>query len=109
MCYQTLTKYIQLTSGKHGPANLVCSYQKPFKPVSTDTLRRWIRQIMKKSGVSPAFGVHSVRGASASAAISKGASIDEVMNSVGWKNEKTVARHYNKTVERFNYQLKILS
>ena len=43
------------------------------------------------------YGAHSVRRAATSAIRVGGAPSDDVMNSVSWRSEKPVARHYDKS------------
>ncbi|CAH3113986.1 unnamed protein product, partial [Pocillopora meandrina] len=48
---------------------LLVSFQKPHKPVSTDTISRWLKTVLEKSGIDTSvFKGHSTRAASASAA-----------------------------------------
>ena len=48
---------------------LLLSYQKPHRPVSTDTIPRWIKVVLTEAGINTAiFSAHSTRAASTSAA-----------------------------------------
>ena len=72
---------------------------KPFRPVGSQTLSRWIKTILRMSGVrTDIFGAHSTRSASSSKAKLAGLSVDSVLESVGWSNEQTFARYYNKNI-----------
>ena len=76
---------------------LFLSWRHPHKPVTTDTLARWIREVMQAAGINiKAFGAHSVRGASASFALDQHASIDSVLQAGDWSCLQTFNKHYNR-------------
>ena len=63
-----LAEYVKRTSQlRKGSDQLLLSFQKPHKPVSTDTISRRLRTVLKKSGKDvSAFKGHSIRPASTS-------------------------------------------
>lgn len=74
------------------------SYQKPYGPVTTDTIARWLKTVLRNSGVNTdVYSAHSTRAASTSAAAASGCTIDEIMTHVGLANAQTFATFYNKT------------
>ena len=76
---------------------LFLSRRPPQKPVTTDTLARWIRSIMQKAGLNTdIFSGHSVSGASASYALSKNDSIDTILQAEDWLWLHTFNKHYNR-------------
>ena len=55
---------------------LLLSYIHPHKPISGASLSRWLKDIISRAGIDTSiFKAHSVRGASASAAYERGASL----------------------------------
>ena len=63
----------------------------------TDTLARWIREVMQAAGINiKAFGAHSVRAASASFALEQNAPLDCVLQAGDWSCLKTFDKHYNR-------------
>ena len=54
-----------------------CSY---FKPVTSATLSRWLKELIRQSGIKDIFGSHSVRSASTSAAKNGGLSIEMILD-----------------------------
>lgn len=75
------------------------SCTKPFKPVSKDTVSRWIKSTLEASGVdTDIFRPYGVRAASTSAAMKSGLSLAEVMKAAGWLSATTFATYYHKTV-----------
>ena len=95
-----LKKYLDKTSTIRGlHTQLLLSYQKPHRPVSTDTIARWIKVLLTEAGINiTVFSAHSTRAASASAAHSKGISIDKILATAGWSTESTFCRFYRKPI-----------
>ena len=68
MCIVRLFKeYLLRTSTlREGHTQLLISFQKPYKPVSKDTISRWVKATPKASGIgTEKFTAHSCRSASA--------------------------------------------
>ncbi len=96
-----LQEYLQRTNSYRGEhTQLLLSYVKPFKPVSKATLSRWIKEVLKSTGIdTEKYAPHSTRAASTSKCRSKGLQMDEIMKTAGWTNAETFARFYSKPVE----------
>ena len=94
-----LTEYIKRTKSLRGDEEkLLISFQRPYKRNSKDTLARWLRAVLHRSGVDTAqYGAHSTRMASTSAAAAKGVPTAVLMRAAGWSSESTFARFYKKT------------
>lgn len=101
---QLLERYLEVTAPLRGTSTrLFISYQPPYKPVSRQTLARWIREVMSNSGLNiKEYTAHSVRAAASSAACSKNLPIEEILKTVGWKSERTFANFYKKPIEQSN-------
>ena len=98
-----LYQYLKRTEQKRSSSQLFVSLQKPHDKVTTDTISRWIKYTLSKSGVDTnVYHAHSVRSASSSAAVRSGVSLDEIMNKCGWSNSQTFARWYNKPIINVN-------
>ena len=74
----TLAAYISRTKALRGNGpndfvfKLFISYIKAHKPISTDTLSRWIKLVLASAGIDTSvFKAHSVRGAATSHAYAK--------------------------------------
>ena len=66
---------------------LLLSFQKPCKPVSKDTIARWIKNVLKDAGIDiTKFGAHSTRAASPSAAAKVATPLEVFLESAGWSN-----------------------
>ena len=59
---------------------LFLSFKKPHKPVTSTTLSRWLKEVIRQSGIKDIFGGHSVRSASTSTAKKAGLSIDIILD-----------------------------
>ena len=82
-------------------SQLLLSYQKPHKPVSSETIGKWIKKILTRAGIdNTVFGAHSTRSASTSAAKVGNIAISTIMNAAGWSNTKTFSKFYDKPIER---------
>ena len=102
-----LAEYILRTEALRGSnsdervSKLFISYVKPHKHVSTDTLARWIKSILKVSGIDTSvFKAHSVRSASTSHAYARGIPIAEILRTADWSNEKTFRKYYLGTGQK---------
>ena len=58
---------------------LLITYNKPHRAASSDTIGRWLKTVMTKSGIdTQQFGAHSTRAAVASPPFSKKVSVDHL-------------------------------
>ncbi|KZR98976.1 Uncharacterized protein APZ42_005360, partial [Daphnia magna] len=70
---------------------------KPFKPVTGNTIGRWIKSYLKEAGIdTKIFSAHSARGASASKAVANKMSVDSIIRIGRWSNHSTFQRFYNR-------------
>ena len=88
---------ISVIRGLH--TQLLLSYQKPHRPVSTDTIARCIKVVLTEAGINTSvFSAHSTRAASTSAAYNKGIRIDKILAAADWSTESTFSRFYRKPI-----------
>lgn len=98
---KALREYLNKTSSlRHpNPQRLLISWRKPYKPVSSSTVARWIKSVLKESGIDVGvFKAHSTRAAATSAARARGASVADVMKMAGWSRASTFETYYHKQV-----------
>lgn len=100
--YEALRSYIAKSSQvRNGNDNLFLSYVAPFKAVTSQTISRWLCDILKLSNVQENFKAHSFRHASTSKALNNGINVDTILKHVGWSSSSNVfARHYNRPIEK---------
>ena len=96
----TMLTYIEKTASVR-PADeefLFLSCTKPYKRASTNTIGRWLMDVMNKSGINTnLFSAYSTRHASTSAASRAGVSWDVIRKNAGWTEKSQMfARFYNR-------------
>ena len=103
LCVVTcLRQYLLQTSRvRNGSNKLWLSFNRPHKPVSKDTIARWVKTVMGQAGIDTScYGAHSTRSATTSAASTTNLPIDIIMKAAGWTNATTFQRFYNKPIEQ---------
>ena len=98
--YLCLSKYLDETKELRDSNYLFVSFVKPHKRVSTQSISRWLTEILENSGVETKFGSHSTRHASTSKAASLNIPVDRIMATVGWESESTFANFYRREITK---------
>ena len=97
---ETLRSYIDRTSANRPPgpdSMLFISLVAPFRAVTGNSIGRWIKTFLKSAGVdTEIFSAHSTRSAASSLAVSKGISIDKILQAGNWATQTTFSRFYNR-------------
>ena len=96
----TLRVYLNKTSEIRGSyKQLFVSFLKPFKPVSKDTISRWIKLVLFEAGIDTTiFKAHSTRSASCSAAKRDNVPLDLILQSAGWSSCQTFRKYYDRVI-----------
>ena len=96
--FTTLKAYLDRTSALRGGAQqLFVSYSKPFKPVSRDTISRWIKTVMQKSGIDDnLFKSHRTGAVATSKAFLKSVPFEHILSVAGWSSSDTFAKFCKK-------------
>ena len=98
---KTLEEYLKRTlkhRDKH--SQLLLSYIQPFKPVSKDTIARWVKVILKSAGIDvKKYSAHSSHAVSTLSCKAKGLGMQKIMAAAGWSNTGTFATYYEKPVD----------
>ena len=79
---------------------LIITTRKPFHGASTDTMRRWMKEVFHKNNIIN-FSPHSCQAASTSKAKSLDVDIDEIIKKGCWKNRKNFFKFYDKNIIEF--------
>lgn len=98
---KTLLAYLEKTKLLRGNVDfLFISHKKPYGKVTSQTLSRWIKDMLFESGIDTSvFSAHSTRHASTSHASRVGVSIDLIKNTAGWSGTSRVfAQFYNRDI-----------
>lgn len=99
---RTLQEYIKRTSKNRKCDQLLVSF-KTFNKISTSTVARWIKCVMESAGIDiSTFKAHSIRGASASAALKSGVSLSNILSTGDWSSSMNFRRFYFRDVDNNN-------
>ncbi|XP_031568824.1 uncharacterized protein LOC116303435 [Actinia tenebrosa] len=97
-----ITQYLELTTSlrTHGPHDqLLISFAKPHNPVSSSTIGRWVKSVLKDAGIDTSeFSGNSGRSASTSYYKASGLPLADILKAGGWTNSLTFAKYYNKLI-----------
>lgn len=97
-----LTDYISMTRNirPNSSGKLLLTHKKPHKAATTQSISRWVKQVLSESGIDvSAFSAHSTRHAATSAASLAGVSIDTIRKTAGWSSSSnSFARFYNRPI-----------
>lgn len=102
-----LITYVERTKNiRADTENLFISNNKPIKAVSSQTLGRWVEEVLCNSGIDTTFfTAHSTRHAATSAANRLGVELSLIRKTAGWtENSGTFARFYNRDLITDNRQ-----
>ena len=103
-----LKVYIQKTAQLRSSTQLLISYVKPHKAVSTSTIGKWCTNVLHLAGIDlSVFSSHSTRSASTSHASKMGVSFREIGKAAGWSKSETFCKYYNKPLVDENYSMAI--
>lgn len=97
-----ISLYLKATAALRKPDSdlLFLAIKKPHYPVGTSTIARWIKKILRLSGIDiRTYSAHSTRGASVSRVFAKGTSCDQILAKAGWKRKTTFQRFYNRSLD----------
>ena len=104
-----LEHYTLRTASHRQYQQLFLSYIRPFKPVGSQTIARWICSVLGLAGVDSAYTAHSTRSSSTSAAVEHGLPIEEVLKAADWASARTFEKHYHKQIGKNNFASTVLT
>ena len=101
---KTLMEYLKRTYTIQGDEQqLFTSFVKPHKSVSRDTISRWAKVVLQRSGINTElFTSHSTRAASVSKAKQKDVPLNEILSQAGWSMADTFRKFYDKPIVSSN-------
>ena len=108
MYYLRATEKLRVSS--KDPRALLRGMAKPYNPVSSQTISKWISsairlcyEVSAHSDI-PSARAHSVRAIAPNWALYKGASKEAIMEAADWRNEITFIRHYLRHLDQYRSQ-----
>jgi hypothetical protein len=101
--YLKITEQFRHTETGEDIVKLFLARRKPHKPVSTQTISRWLVEVIKYCYHAEGKDVkkvkgHSTRSVGPSWALFKGVSLQQIMEAADWSRETTFTRYYLKSV-----------
>ena len=97
--FTTLSEYITRTENLRQSSELWVSFQKPFKPITKQTISRWLKTTLGNAGIDTnVFSGHSTRMASTSKAAQQGLDIQSILKTADWSSAKNFATFYKRDV-----------
>ena len=98
-----LKRYIDVTSSKRNNSSsrnfLFISYVKPHKAVKTSSISRWLKNVLRLSGIDTSqFSAHSTRSASSTLAANCGVSISDIMKVADRSRAGTLKKFYQRPI-----------
>jgi integrase len=98
--FQYLSYYLQRTALlRKDYTALFLTYKKPHRPVSQNSVSRWIKNVLQLAGIDiSTFSAGSTRSAAASKVRDQGAPIHQIMEMGGWSRASTFTRFYDRPI-----------
>jgi len=95
---RSLRAYEERTRERRGDSNgsqLFIATIRPYLPVVSSTIARWVKSTLTKSGIDTnIFKAHSVRGAAVSAAANEGVTTNDILKAADWSSETVFQKFY---------------
>lgn len=96
-CMHTILFYLKITKRLRKSRNLLISF-KTYDSVSTSTIARWLKTVLQMSGIdTELFKAHSIRSAVTSAAYDGGCSLEKILKTADWSNDKIFYKFYYRS------------
>lgn len=109
----TLRVYEERTRERQNDNNrsqLFIAIIRPYNPVVSSTIARWIKSVLTKSGINTdIFKAHSVRGAAVSTAAKEGVTINDILKAADWSGEAVFQKFYYKPENKDTFGAAVLS
>ena len=93
---RSLTAYVERTKGLGKSTQLLVSFISPHKPISSQSVSRWLSIALRMAGIELNYTGHSTRGASTSTAAAAGLSADLILEAADWASVQTFERFYHR-------------
>ena len=106
---KTLQEYRSRTETRRQSSRLLISFVRPFKPISSQTMSRWLRKTMQLAGFACHFTGNSTRSASTSAAARAGVPLDTIQVAADWSSSETFKRFYLRSPDKGEFARAVLN
>ena len=106
---RALQEYRSRTEKRRQSSRLLISFVRPFKPISSQTMSRWLRKAMQLAGIACHFTGHSTRSASTSAAAQAGVPLESILIAADWSSSKTFKQFFLRSPDRGEFARAVLA
>ena len=106
---RTLQEYRSRTETRQQSSRLLISFDRLFKPISSQTLSRWLRKTKQLARIDCHFTGHSTRRASTSAAARAGIPMDTILVAADWSSSETFKRFYPRSPDKGDFARAVLT
>ena len=106
---RALQEYRSSTEKRRQFSHLLISFVRPFKPISSQTMSRWLRKAMQLAGIAYHFTGHSTRSASTSAAAQVGVPLESILIAADWSSSKTFKQFFLRSPDRGEFARAVLA
>ena len=106
---KTLQEYRSRTENRRQSSRLLISFVRPFKPISSQTMSRWLRKTMQLAGIACHFTGHSTRSASTSAAARAGVPLDTILVAADWSSSESFKRFFLRSPDKGEFARAVLT
>ena len=106
---RALQKYRSRTEKRRQSSRLLISFVSPYKPISSQTMSRWLRKVMQLAGIACHFTGHSIKSASTSAAAQAGVPLESILIAADWSLFETFKRFYLRSSDRGEFARAVLA
>ena len=108
---ETLRQYQRVTTPlRKESAQMFIPMVKPHKPFVPCTIARWLKEVLKLSGINvDIFTAHSTRSASVSAAADSGVTVNDILKAADWSSESIFQQFYYRPTHDPSYSRTVLS
>jgi len=106
---RALQEYRSRTETRRQSSRLLISFVRPFKPISSQTVSRWLRKAMQLAGIACHFTGHSTRSASTSAAAQAGVPLESILMAADWSSSETFKRFYLRSPDKGEFARAVLA
>ena len=99
-CAKIIVDYIGYTKDLRGSVNnLIITIRKPHVAASSQTISRWLRNVLKICNIDEQFTGYSTRHASTSKAFTRGLDVNIIKKAAGWsQSSKVFMKFYNRQI-----------
>ena len=105
----TLKEYGKRTEAKRRSSRLLLAMVSPHRPISSQTVSRWLRDALTSAGISPTYSGHSTRSASTSAAAESGIALETILEAADWASAGTFRTFYQRPTSRGTFARTVIS